>query len=85
MNNGNANDTVVFEITNIQELEDAGFAIRLPILQYQINAQGEKLIQITVDAENVTPGTYNIIGKISTTVEGETENERTHGIHGCRR
>jgi len=73
VNNGNANDSIVFELTNIQELEDAGFTITLPILQYQVDAAGEQPMSIKVVAENVTPGIYTMIVKISTTMEGETE------------
>ncbi|SVD15310.1 uncharacterized protein METZ01_LOCUS368164, partial [marine metagenome] len=80
VNNGNANDSVVFEVSNIQELEDAGFTFTLPILQYQLEpALLDPLKQnsfqnlvIKVDSENVTEGYYNMIVTIATTMDGES-------------
>ena len=72
VNNGNANDSVVFEVSNIQELEDAGFTFTLPILQYQLEPASFQNLVIKVDGENVAEGYYNMIVTISTTMDGES-------------
>ena len=86
-NNGNADDNIFVELNNRQELEDAGFKIIMPRGLYQqsneepsptyyhLLGNGEYyLLPLKVVAEDVTPGIYNMTVKISTTMEGETEN-----------
>jgi len=72
VNNGNANDIVVFEVSNIQELEDVGFTFTLPILQYQLEPASFQNLVIKVDGENVAEGYYNMIVTIATTMDGES-------------
>ena len=53
VNNGNFHDTAQFRISNIQELEDAGFILVLPASQYIIESGGEQLISVSVYSSEV--------------------------------
>ena len=72
VNNGNFQDTVKVRISNLQDLEDAGFVLTLPALQYQIDSGSEQLIRVIVNSTGVvdTEKDYLLTLNVSTTLEG---------------
>ena len=75
VNIGNYQDTVQVRIVNLQELEEAGFKLALPVLQYLIDTQAEQPVRITVNSTEVEDigKNYSLTLNASTTLEGETE------------
>jgi PKD repeat protein len=72
VNNGNSTDTIQVRISNLQELEDAGFLLALPAVQYQIESNGEQLIRVLVDSTGVSniEIDYPLTLNVSTTLQG---------------
>jgi hypothetical protein len=76
-NNGNGVDTILVEVLNQTDLENAGFTVALSQPQIEIDSQGEITVPITVRAGNATEiveeGNYTLIVEAKTTLAGETE------------
>ena len=73
VNNGNYQDTVKVRISNLQDLEDAGFMLALPAVQYQIDSAGEQPVRVLVDSSGVsnTEIDYPLTLNVSTTLQGD--------------
>jgi plastocyanin len=71
VNNGNFEDTAKIRISNLQELEDAGFLLALPAEQYLIESGSEQLIKVLVDSTGVadTEIDYPLTLNVSTTLQ----------------
>jgi plastocyanin len=89
-NYGNHIDTILVEVLNQKDLENAGFTVALPQPQIEIDAQGENQVPLNIRAGNATEivekGNYTLIVKASTTLAGETEAQNataTLGIVKC--
>ncbi len=88
VNNGNFHDTAQFRISNIQELEDAGFILALPASQYIIESGGEQLISVSVYSSKVVnvEKIYSLVLNVSTTLEGwndSAESSTIMNFEGC--
>ena len=88
VNNGNFHDTAQFRISNIQELEDAGFILVLPASQYIIESGGEQLISVSVYSSEVVnvEKDYSLVLNVSTTLEGwndSAESSTIMNFEGC--
>jgi hypothetical protein len=82
INNGNYQDTVQVRISNLQELEAAGFVIALAAQQYLIDPWGEQPVRITVNSTGVedTKADYPLTLNVSTTLQGEDESAESTTI-----
>jgi plastocyanin len=77
LNYGNWVDTILLEVLNQKDLENAGFTVALSQPLIELDSQGDMTVPITVRAGNATKivekGNYTLIVKASTTLVGETE------------
>ena len=78
INYGNYIDTVLIEVLNQEDLEEAGFTLALGQQQWQVDSLGEQVIPITMQTPRGTVlGWFNeyhtVIVKASTTLSGENE------------
>ncbi len=77
INYGNYVDTILLEILNQEELEEAGFIVALSQPQIEIDSQGEMAVPLNIRAgtatEIVEEGNYTLVIKAGTTLAGETE------------
>ena len=78
INYGNYVDTILIEVLNQEDLEEAGFIVALSQPQIEIDSQGEMVVMISLQTPRGTViGWFNeyhtVIMKASTTLAGETE------------
>jgi len=78
INHGNYVDTILVEVLNQEDLEEAGFIVALSQPQIEIDSQGEMVVMISLQTPRGTIiGWFNeyhtVIMKASTTLAGETE------------